>query len=90
MNPLYLIVPFAPLVGSILAGFFGKQIGRTGAHTVTIAGVHIIKNTPVPAGSALSALDGKIIMQAADTCVVTSDTAASCDVILSALEQAAT
>jgi len=41
MNPLYLIVPFAPLVGAILAGFFGKQIGRTGAHTVTIAGVAI-------------------------------------------------
>ena len=41
MNPLYLIVPFAPLLGAILAGFFGKQIGRTGAHTVTIAGVAI-------------------------------------------------
>lgn len=41
MNPLYLIVPFAPLVGAILAGFFGKQIGRTGAHTVTIAGVAV-------------------------------------------------
>lgn len=41
MNPLYLIVPFAPLVGSILAGFFGKKIGRAGAHTVTIAGVAI-------------------------------------------------
>jgi len=41
MSPLYLIVPFAPLVGAILAGFFGKQIGRTGAHTVTIAGVAI-------------------------------------------------
>jgi NADH-quinone oxidoreductase subunit L len=41
MNPLYLIVPFAPLVGSILAGFFGKQIGRAGAHTATILGVAI-------------------------------------------------
>jgi NADH-quinone oxidoreductase subunit L len=41
MNPLYLIVPFAPLLGAILAGFFGKQIGRTGAHTVTIAGVAV-------------------------------------------------
>jgi len=41
MNPLYLIVPFAPLVGAILAGFFGKQIGRAGAHTATIAGVAI-------------------------------------------------
>lgn len=41
MNPLYLIVPFAPLVGSILAGFFGKQIGRAGAHIATILGVAI-------------------------------------------------
>lgn len=41
MNPLYLVIPFAPLVGSILAGFFGKQIGRAGAHTVTIGGVAI-------------------------------------------------
>ncbi len=41
MNPLYLVVPFAPLAGCILAGFFGKQIGRTGAHCVTILGVLI-------------------------------------------------
>ncbi|MDX1667810.1 MAG: NADH-quinone oxidoreductase subunit L, partial [Limnobacter sp.] len=41
MNPLYLVIPFAPLVGAILAGFFGKQIGRAGAHSVTIAGVAI-------------------------------------------------
>lgn len=41
MNPLYLIVPFAPLFGSIVAGFFGKKIGRTGAHSVTILGVFI-------------------------------------------------
>jgi NADH-quinone oxidoreductase subunit L len=35
----YLIVPFAPLIGAILAGLFGKQIGRKGAHWVTILGV---------------------------------------------------
>ncbi len=39
MNPLYLIVPLAPLCGAILAGFFGKLIGRRGAHTATILGV---------------------------------------------------
>ncbi|MFY9328701.1 MAG: NADH-quinone oxidoreductase subunit L [Georgfuchsia sp.] len=39
MNPLYLIIPLAPLVGAIVAGFFGKSIGRAGAHTVTILGV---------------------------------------------------
>ncbi len=32
-------VPVAPLIGAIAAGFFGKAIGRRGAHTVTILGV---------------------------------------------------
>ncbi len=39
MNPLYLTIPLAPLAGCILAGLFGKTIGRRGAHTVTILGV---------------------------------------------------
>ena len=36
-----LIIVLAPLLGSILAGLFGRQIGRAGAHTTTIAGVAI-------------------------------------------------
>ena len=36
-----LLVVLAPLFGAIVAGLFGRQIGRTGAHTVTIAGVAI-------------------------------------------------
>ena len=36
-----LAVPLAPLAGAVLAGFFGKTIGRTGAHVVTILGVLI-------------------------------------------------
>jgi len=38
---LYLIVPLAPLAGAIVAGLFGRQIGRAGAHWVTIAGVAV-------------------------------------------------
>ena len=38
---LLLAVPLAPLAGAILAGFFGKAIGRSGAHIVTILGVLI-------------------------------------------------
>ena len=38
---LLLTVALAPLVGAIVAGFFGKIIGRTGAHVVTILGVLI-------------------------------------------------
>ncbi len=34
-------IPAAPLVGAIVAGLFGKAIGRAGAHTVTILGVAI-------------------------------------------------
>ncbi|MBS0193318.1 MAG: NADH-quinone oxidoreductase subunit L [Proteobacteria bacterium] len=34
-----LVVALAPLLGSILAGLFGRQLGRAGSHTVTIAGV---------------------------------------------------
>ncbi len=41
MEIVYLGVVLAPLVGSIIAGVFGKTIGRSGAHWVTIAGVGI-------------------------------------------------
>ena len=54
---------------------------------VQSAGVYVVKGVPIPSGSALSVLDGKIILEAADTVVVTSDTATSCDVIVSVLEQ---
>ena len=39
MQKIYLLVPLAPLVGAILAGLFGRLLGRSGAHTVTIFGV---------------------------------------------------
>ncbi|HWS40156.1 MAG TPA: NADH-quinone oxidoreductase subunit L, partial [Arenimonas sp.] len=34
--PMLLTIALAPLLGSILAGIFGKQIGRSGAHIATI------------------------------------------------------
>ncbi|MFT4100275.1 MAG: NADH-quinone oxidoreductase subunit L [Burkholderiaceae bacterium] len=39
MKTAYLIAAFAPLVGAIIAGLFGRTVGRAGAHTVTILGV---------------------------------------------------
>ena len=41
MQTLYLIVPLAPLFGAIVAGLFGRLVGRTGSHVVTIAGVAV-------------------------------------------------
>jgi NADH-quinone oxidoreductase subunit L len=36
---LYLLIPIAPLAGAIIAGLFGRAIGRTATHRVTIAGM---------------------------------------------------
>ena len=69
----------------------GLTIANTSASQITVdvqcAGVYVVKGAPIPAGSALSVLDGKIILEAADTVVVTSSAATSADVILSVLEQ---
>ncbi len=39
MKTLYLLVPLAPLAGALVAGLFGRAVGRAGAHTVTILAV---------------------------------------------------
>ncbi|MEW6765850.1 MAG: NADH-quinone oxidoreductase subunit L [Pseudomonadota bacterium] len=41
MENIYLWIALSPLIGSIIAGLFGRQIGRVGAHSVTIAGVAV-------------------------------------------------
>jgi len=71
------------MIGCNLANKTSSQI-RVDVQT---AGVYLVKNVAIPTGSALSVLDGKVILEAADTVIVTSDTASSCDVIVSVLEQ---
>jgi NADH-quinone oxidoreductase subunit L len=41
MQNVYLGIVLAPLIGAIIAGLFGRKIGRAGAHWVTIIGVAI-------------------------------------------------
>ena len=41
MKALYLIIAFAPLVGAVVAGLFGKTVGRAGAHWATILSVAV-------------------------------------------------
>lgn len=71
------------MIGCNVANTTSSQIKVT----VKAAGVHVVKDAPIPAESALSVLDGKIILESSDTVTVTSDTAASADVVLSILEQ---
>lgn len=41
MEQIYLAIVLAPLFGAIVAGLFGKQIGRAGAHWITNIGVAV-------------------------------------------------
>ena len=38
MQSIYLTIALAPLAAAVVAGLFGRSIGRAGAHSVTIAG----------------------------------------------------
>jgi NADH-quinone oxidoreductase subunit L len=58
MQLLYLIVPLAPLAGAIVAGLFGRAVGRRGAHWITIIGMLI---ATLAAGAVfLDVLDGNL------------------------------
>lgn len=76
---------------STTAVTIGLNVANVSASQITIdvqcAGAYVVKDAPIPAGAALSVLDGKIILEAADTVVVTSSAATSADVLLSVLEQ---
>lgn len=39
MKFIYALTAFAPLIAAIIAGFFGRRIGRANSHRVTIGGV---------------------------------------------------
>jgi len=39
MQGMYLTIALAPLVAAVVAGLFGRLIGRAGAHSIAIAGV---------------------------------------------------
>jgi NADH-quinone oxidoreductase subunit L len=41
MQAIYLTIAFAPLASAVIAGLFGKSIGKAGAHSITILGVGI-------------------------------------------------
>tara|TARA_B110000908_G_scaffold12402_1_gene14394 strand:- start:10907 stop:11215 length:309 start_codon:yes stop_codon:yes gene_type:complete len=73
----------AVMIGMTVANITTSQI----TVDVQCAGVYLVKGAAIPAGAALSVLDGKIILETTDTVVITSDTASSADAIISVLEQ---
>ena len=70
----------------------GCNVANTTTSQVTVdvkcATKYVVKGAPVPSGSALSVLDGKLIAEAADTVTVqSSDSSGNVDVIVSVMEQ---
>jgi len=86
-SPATLYTVPASTTGTIV----GLQIANTSASQIAVdvqvAGVYVVKGAPIPAKSALSVLDGKLVVKTTETVVITSDTATSADAILSVLEQ---
>ena len=73
-------------VGINLANILTSQIKVSAYITRGGTDYYIVKNAPIPAQGALSVLDGKIILEAADVVKVISDTGSSVDTVLSVLE----
>lgn len=73
-------------VGINLANILTSQIKVSAYITRSSTDYYIVKNAPIPAQGALSVLDGKIILEAADVVKVISDTGSSVDTVLSVLE----
>jgi hypothetical protein len=86
-SPVTLYTVPASTTGTIVGLNMANTTAAQIAVDVQVAGVYVVKGAPIPANSALSVLDGKLVVKTTQTVVVTSDTTTSADVILSVLEQ---
>ena len=80
------------IVGINIANTTTSQITVEVYVTVSSADYYIIKNAPIPAGSALQVLDGgaKVVLQNGDELKVKSNTASSADVWVSVVDAIST
>lgn len=69
-------------IGFMVANLTAAMVEVTIEAASTSLGVAL----PIPAGSSLSVLDGKLVLEAADTVTVECDTANGVEVILSIME----
>jgi len=76
------------LIGMTLANVTSGVISVTATLHDGSNTTHIIKDGPIPTGGSLVILGGdqKVVLMTGDKIIVTSNTASSCDVIMSFLE----
>jgi NADH-quinone oxidoreductase subunit L len=72
MQTLYLLVPLAPLMGAIIAGLFGRFIGRTWSHRITISLVFVSLVASIVIF--MDVLEGNVFNGSVYTWLVTGDT----------------
>ncbi|MDT8363831.1 MAG: NADH-quinone oxidoreductase subunit L [Nitrosomonas sp.] len=73
MENLYLLVPMAPLLGSIVAGLFGRQVGLVWSHRITIA--LVVVSFIASLIIFMDVLEGNIYNGAVYTWMISGDTA---------------
>ena len=77
------------LIGLSVANLINNSIMidlKLESSTGTNVNIYIGKELPVPAGSSLNALTGKIVLQTGDKLVVSSNTSLAMDIALSIME----
>ena len=76
------------LIGMTLANVTSGVISVTATLHDGSNTTHIVKDAPIPTGGSLVVLGGdqKVVLMTGDKVIVTSNTASSCDVIMSFLE----
>ena len=76
------------LIGMTMANITTGVINVTATLNDGTNTTHIVKDAPVPTGGSLILLGGdqKVVLMTGDKIIITSNTASSCDVIMSFLE----
>ena len=76
------------LIGLTVANVTNASITVDVQHSDGVNDTYIVKGAPVPSGGAMVVVGGdqKVVLEAGDSVKVTSDTAASVDVVMSLLE----
>ena len=76
------------LIGMTLANITSGVISVTATLNDGSNTTHIVKDAPIPTGGSLILLGGdqKVVLMTGDKIIITSNTASSCDVIMSFLE----
>ena len=89
---VYTANSYDAIVGISLSNILGTAINVSCYINDGSNNIYLVKDAPIPTGGALQVLDGgaKFVVQNLDVLSVVSDTASSCDVWVSAVDEIST